>query len=190
MPQNPEFVRLSDHMVSGLIVDMETGWSISGYDVQPFPADDREKARFVRQKINAGALEPASQAEYDEAHPEGEGEDGDAEVERLGQALGVAMRGAGKQEHVIREREMARHGSLQTARAKAKLQEQGIDVEDDASLSEAEYAAEEARLQALADEQEEADLATDDPEEQEERTATRPAKKAVAKKAAGTRKRS
>lgn len=196
MPNNPDFVRLSDHMVNGLVVDMDTGWSLSGYDVAPFP-ESSQQAKFVRRKINAGVLETASQAEYDEAHPEGGDvtDEDTAQAESLGRVLGVALRGGGGQEHVLRERESGRHEGIKRVRAKETLRSQGVDVDDDddQSLEELEFAEEEARLAAIADEQDEADLSTDDAEEQKDRTATRApagAKKTTAKKAAGSRKRS
>lgn len=63
-----EFVRLTKRLSGRTIVDPVSTWSIAGLDVQPVP--DKKKYpnayRFVRDKINRGALEYASQAEYDE----------------------------------------------------------------------------------------------------------------------------
>lgn len=186
---NPDFVRLSDHMVNGCVVDMDTGWSLSGFDVQPFP-ENKDQIRFVRRKINAGVIEPASQAEYSEAHPDGE-EDTDDDVAKLGDAIARGIRGGGsQQEHILRQREGARHGAIVKQRNIETLRSQGVDVDDDADDSELTYAAEAERLAQLEKEQEEAGLATDDADEQKERTATRAPAKKTAAKASGARKRS
>lgn len=62
---NPSYVRLVDRLTNGLVCDLETGWSIAGYDVQPFPEDAAEGA-FVRSKLYEGVLEAAGKAEYQE----------------------------------------------------------------------------------------------------------------------------
>lgn len=189
MANNPDFVRLADHMVHGLVVDMDgTGWSLSGYDVQPFP-EDSQAARFVRQKINAGIIEPASQAEYDEAHPEADDDEDEKEANRMVALVRAAAgRGGAQQEHKVRERENARGTNVQQARAVAKLREAGFEPEDeDADLDTLEYEADLARREALEEESE----VTDDPAEQQERTATRAPRKAAgaAKKAPARRGR-
>jgi hypothetical protein len=180
----PEFIRLADHMVHGLVVDMETGWSISGYDVQEFP-EAREQARFVKRQINAGIIEPATQAEFDEAHPESEESEEERDAERMVRLVQAAQGRGGTQEHVLRERESRGAASLQRARAKAKAEEEGYDVDD---ADDIDYAVDKQRREAIIAEQEEDGLTDDDVEAQKERTATRPAVRA--KKAAKATKKS
>lgn len=68
MANEPKYVRLAERLTGQVLVDITSGWSISGLDVKEFP--DKEKypraARFVRDKLRRGALEPASSAEYEE----------------------------------------------------------------------------------------------------------------------------
>jgi hypothetical protein len=74
MAKDPQYVRLNDNLADhGSLADVSgSGWSIGGSDVQEFPADDDDAVDFVRTKLRLGVLEPASRAEYDEAHPEEE----------------------------------------------------------------------------------------------------------------------
>lgn len=148
MATDPKYVRLSNALQGGIICDVHgSGWSIAGFDVKEFP-EDKNEARYVRSKVNAGLLEPASKAEYDEA----QGGDLAAEVARQ-QKAGVHQ-----------------EGKLQEAAAKgtAKLAETlGISEEE---LLEAYLAADAADRQERLDEAEEAGLNTDDPEEQKARS--------------------
>lgn len=192
MATNPEYVRLADHLVHGLIVDTDgTGWSISGLDVKPFP-DNREEARFVKRQLNAGKLEAAGVAEYEEAHPDGDEEAGDAEafVEAVRAAAG---RGAPRQEHKLRADLKGKQDRMRAARFAATLEREGVDLDEDDDLEamiESERQA--RRREALLDSQTDEDDEDDDPAVQKERTATRPAagaKKATkAKKAAKKRR--
>lgn len=175
----PDYIRLADHMVTGLVVDMETGWSISGYDVQPFP-EDREQARFVKRRINAGIIEPATKAEFDEAHPDVEEDEDEVAAERMVRLVQAAQGRGGTQEHVIREREGRGAAKLQRARARAKAEEEGYDLEDG---QDADFAADQARREAIVSDQEDDGLTDDDVDAQKERTATRPAVRAKAKSA-------
>lgn len=171
---NPKYVRLADHMVNGCCVDMESGFSISGYDVQPFPEEDRDASRFVRRKINAGVLEPAGQAEYDEAHPEEEEDENASAARDFVAAVKAVDAKAPSQEHLVRQKHGDRLSRIKAARASAN------DEDDD-------YERESARREALINEADEGDLNTDDPEQQRENTATRPAQ--TAKKTAGATKK-
>ena len=66
MPKNdPSYVRLTERLSGSVLLDVNSGWSISGLDVQGFP-EDKGAANFVRTKVRAGALEEASKAEFDE----------------------------------------------------------------------------------------------------------------------------
>jgi hypothetical protein len=67
MPTDPKYVRLAPHRADRTITDIAggSGWTISGGDVQPFPTR-KDAARFVRQRLAQGILEPASKAELDE----------------------------------------------------------------------------------------------------------------------------
>lgn len=61
----PKYVRLAQHMLLGCQVDINTGWGISGRDVQEVP-DDPDIQAYVRFGINRGIFEEASAAEYEE----------------------------------------------------------------------------------------------------------------------------
>lgn len=175
----PEYVRLADHMVHGLVVDMETGWSISGYDVKEYP-EDADQAKFVRQKINAGIVEPATAAEYEAAHPQEEQDEQAAEAEHLVQLVKAAAgRGGGAQEHKMRAKHQGSHSEVVRQRQLATLRAQGVDVDDDEA--DLDFAEDKARREAAAAEAEENDELNDDPEAQKERSATR-APKAKGKK--------
>lgn len=77
MASKVKFVRLSDRLSRGCLVDVKkSGWSIAGYDVKEYPDDDWPTAqRFVDKSLREGKLEEASQAEWDEVHPDGEDHD-------------------------------------------------------------------------------------------------------------------
>jgi hypothetical protein len=114
---NPKFVRLADHMVHGMCVDLDTEWSIAGYDVKEFP-EDRDQARFVRSKITAGVLEPAGQAEYDEVHAD-DGEapsESDVAAAQFVEAVKAAAGTPVLQEHKVREGIAEKQASLAASR--------------------------------------------------------------------------
>lgn len=69
---DPKFVRLADHLSRGMRADINSGFSIAGLDVVPMPdkEDNPEAYAYVKREISAGRLESASQAEYDEVHPD------------------------------------------------------------------------------------------------------------------------
>lgn len=68
MPKDPKYVRLVEHMQSSVIADIVggSGWSIAGNEVKEFPTRPDSAKRFVRQKLVANILEPASAAELKE----------------------------------------------------------------------------------------------------------------------------
>ena len=73
MANDPQYVRLNDNLADhGSLADVTgSGWSIGGMDVMEFPEDvEAEACSFVRSKLRLGILEPASLAEFEEAHPE------------------------------------------------------------------------------------------------------------------------
>ena len=68
MATDPDFIKLSEAASRGSLTDMESysGFSLSGLDVKPFPADVHQ-AKFVRLQMRRGNIIVASEAEYDEA---------------------------------------------------------------------------------------------------------------------------
>lgn len=68
MAKDPGHVRLAERLNDRVLADVNSGWSISGLDVKEFPDPSKypNAARFVRDKLKRGALEPASKAEYEE----------------------------------------------------------------------------------------------------------------------------
>jgi hypothetical protein len=169
---NPKFICLSDRMQNGMVADIESGFKLSGRDVQPFP-EDQFQARFVRQKINAGIIEAAGQAEYDEAHPEPEEAD---EAQQFVEAVKIASNAKPK----VSERKLRAVTAAHRERIDAARRGEADDEDEE------DYDEEAARREEILAEQQEDD--TDDPEEQIERSATRaPAKKAAAAKKASKR---
>lgn len=71
MAKDPSYVRLREALAGSVLVDIETGWSISGMDVLPYPKDEAQRG-FVKGKLRAGVLEVSSRAEYDEVHDDGQ----------------------------------------------------------------------------------------------------------------------
>lgn len=67
-----QYVRLADHLTRGMRADLNSGFSISGYNVVEMPDKDDEpdQYKYVKGEISAGRLEIASKAEYDETHPD------------------------------------------------------------------------------------------------------------------------
>lgn len=69
---DPKYVRLADHLTRGMRADLNSGFSIAGYDVVEMPdkEEEPEQYKFVRSEIASGRLEAASKAEYEEVHPD------------------------------------------------------------------------------------------------------------------------
>lgn len=83
MGNDPQYVRLVDRMARSTQVDLNSGWSIAGLDVRPFPEDDEPAAqKYVREAIRRGTIEGCSQAEYEEVY----GEEGTNNLDFLEQA--------------------------------------------------------------------------------------------------------
>lgn len=166
MADDPQYVRLATRLSRGMVCDVKgSGWSISGLDVRKFP-EGNVAARFVRAKVNAGVLEPASKAEWEEAH------DTALEDEVLAQNPDYREKASAVQEGRVQR--VARDAQDRLAA--------GRDADLDAEEEELREAVKEDR-QARLDEQNEANLMTDDPEEQKARTAGQtPTKSSKAKK--------
>jgi hypothetical protein len=66
---DPTYVRLPNRLIRGCVVDLNSGWSLSGLDVAQFPSDRYPAAQeFVRRAIRDGRLEEAASEEYDKVH--------------------------------------------------------------------------------------------------------------------------
>lgn len=90
--KDPKFVRLANLHTHGMLADITdygSLWSISGFEVKPFPnADlDPEAAAFVRAKMQRGVIEEASSDEYDEQQDAGDALRA-AHLKSLGDRLG------------------------------------------------------------------------------------------------------
>lgn len=115
---NPKFVRLNERASRGMLADVKgSGWSISGKDVLPFPTD-KSQIRFVKQNLNSGLLEPASQAEYEEVHG-----DDEEYVEPDGEVT--------HQEHKVHERAAARVEAAAARRAEQESNEESDEDDED-----------------------------------------------------------
>lgn len=166
MADDPKYVRLATRLSRGMVCDVQgSGWSISGLDVRKFP-EGNVAARFVRSRLNAGLLEPASKSEWEEAH------DTSLEEEVLSQNPDYRTTASAVQE-----------GRVQRAAREAQEKlASGRDADYEAERDEQRELIEEDR-QARLKEQEEMDLMTDDPEKQKARTAGQvPTRSSKAKK--------
>lgn len=162
---DPSYVRLATRLQNGIVCDVESsGWSIAGLDVKPFP-EDKQAARYVRAQLNAGKLEHASKAEWEDAH------DDSVEQEVLRQRPDYREKASGVQEGQIQQ--VARE-------ARARIEEKlGVDADAEfEELLELDAADRQERLR----EQEEAGLNTNDPEEQKARTTGQKPRKTGGKK--------
>lgn len=171
MAQNPPYVRLAERLTVGMAADTTSGWAISGNDVQPFP-EDRDQARYVKRNLNAGILEPATEAEFEEVHPE---PDEATEADDFVRAVAAA---AGKGALPMQEAAFRRKVQEQHARARQVRREntddddyEELDAPADVARDRLARREEERRAAILAQQE---DVVSDDPEEQKERTATRP----------------
>lgn len=169
--KTPEYVRLPERLVHGMMADTISGFSIAGYDVVPFP-EDPEQARYAKRQLNAGNLEPAIEAEYEEAHPEAF-EDEDDDEREAARMVEVVRAAAGKkdgpmQEHKFRQRIEGRQAAVQSKRREVDADDDEFDGSVDARRARRSQQRRERVLEVQRDE-----IESDDPEEQEERTATR-----------------
>lgn len=118
MPNDPDYVRLTHRLTTGMLADVlgGSGWSISGMDVKEFP-EDEDQARFVRAELNSGKLEPCSRAEYDEVHDEDEEEAvRQAQVEQVGLQESEVQENARRKRKALvarREEELRDAGELE-----------------------------------------------------------------------------
>lgn len=69
MPVQLEYVRLNDALqaIHGCVVDLETGWGVSGHDVRSWPQDP-DAQKYARRQYQSGTMVEATQAEYDAVH--------------------------------------------------------------------------------------------------------------------------
>lgn len=131
---DPNYVKLAKRLTNGMVADLESGWSIAGYDVKEFPEDSRQ-AQFVRGALNDSRLEAASTSEYELVEEERVGL-AEFEAERLAAAGKVAP----IQEHQIQDRHQA---------SSRRVQEQRDEVDPD----EHPFEATKARRAAVLEEQ-------------------------------------
>lgn len=158
--EDPKFVRLSNRLTRGMISDtMESGWSISGLDVKPFPdAKRKAAAKFVRKQINAGNLEACSRAEYDDVQE---------------QAASLATN----------EDSMVQEGNFQKAAAQAAANVEAIRAGAGDSTDDDEEEAEEPDdSETSEDEDSNDDSSDDDGEDEDPAPVKKAAKKSAAKK--------
>lgn len=150
MANDPGYVRLANRLTQGMVADVGgSGWSISGFDVLPFPKDSDAAARFVRHELRDGKLEPAGKAEYEEV-----------------QDSHKAVSSLSHQEAQVQD--AARRENAKLVDAREADAQAGDDYEDPHDAKTREY---EERLDGQSDDE------TDDPEEQAARNKQRPAEK-------------
>jgi hypothetical protein len=151
---DPTYVRLATRLQEGIVADvLGTGWSIAGLDVRKFPSSkNRQAQRFVRLCLNQGKLEPASKAEWDEAHDNPAGDEYAAQQK--------------SRPDIRKDVPPIQESKLQKVAAEAAEElrsKRGVDAE--AEFQEDLEADRQDRLERLR-EAEEAGMNTDDPEEQ------------------------
>ncbi len=167
---DPKFVKLAPHLVGGIVCDIDSGWSVSGADVRPFPDDDEPGAQaFVRTKVVQGVLQEGEKGEYDR-------------IQQANQDIAKARAEAAKQqqgpspwqEHLIQQEVKAAVKELQkenpdvyAAIAERRDAVTGSGNHMKVALSEE---ADADRRKELIKEQEETGQLTDDPAKQVERT--------------------
>lgn len=120
---DPKFVRLAEHLADSTIVDIAggSGWSIAGRDVQEFPEEDQQAARFVRSRLVQGLLESAGRAEFDEVQ---------AVAEAVAEAAGeVSLDQVPMQEGLVQE--VAARASRRLAEARARADADTSDDEEE-----------------------------------------------------------
>lgn len=93
--EDPQYVRLASRLTSGTQVDLNTGWSISGMDVKPFPKENSEAARFVRSRMNRSILEPATEQQYNFVQEANEAVGMVDEARRVANAAGTLSKALG-----------------------------------------------------------------------------------------------
>lgn len=127
----PKYIRLADHLTRGMRADINSGFSIAGYDVKEAPdqEDYPEQAAFVKRELSAGRLEQASKAEYDEVHPDIYAELG-IEVERK-----IVVEGTVQEAHV-QAAAMKAHRAVKAGRQVESEDEVAADEERRAALIE------------------------------------------------------
>ena len=145
------FVRLNRRLTGQIIADLNSGFSVSGMAVVPYPdaVKQPEQAAYARSALNRGILEEASRAEYEEQQEVNEelskaGFFSDAHKDEV----------LSYQEHLVVERQ---------AEARARIQAKRAETEEP---EETEYEALVERRSGLLEEQEAKGLNSDDPEVQ------------------------
>jgi hypothetical protein len=121
MASDPKYVRLREG-VDALADVMTSRWSITGLDVLEFPADDNKASTFVREKLRAGVLEPASKAEFEE-------------VQEMHSESFKTKDGEFHQESEIRATAAANRAKIEKRRAKSKSEDDDEPVEASVSTT-------------------------------------------------------
>lgn len=69
MPVQLEYVRLNDVLqaIHGCVVDLETGWGITGHDVRAWP-EDPDAQKYARRQYQQGTMVEATAEEWNAAH--------------------------------------------------------------------------------------------------------------------------
>lgn len=167
MAEDPKYVRLANRLSRGMLADVyESQWSIAGLDVRPFPEDMRA-ARFVRNALSDGKLEPASAAEYEEV----------TEINEVADEILRQRPDYRETAALFQEAAIQRAAAEQTARV-AEARDA-----DEAAEAEADLAAAQEDREARLKEQEEAGLNDDDIERQQAGSTKRSTTATKAKKA-------
>jgi hypothetical protein len=123
---DPKYVRLADHLTRGMRADLNSGFSIAGFDVVEMPdkEEEPEQYKFVRSEIASGRLEQASKAEYEEVHPDLYADLG-VEVERP--ALVVQAAPAVQETHI---QAAAAKGARKVRAARAEVSEDALEADE------------------------------------------------------------
>lgn len=133
---DPKFVRLRTGLNGRY--DLRSGWGISGLDVKHMPdKDERPRAHaYVKGELNAGRLEGASKAEYDETQVDITS-DGEGNQERSIQARAKIQRSkilasrSGTEESAAADADEARRKAILKQQGKAGKGKAAAEDDDD-----------------------------------------------------------
>jgi len=145
------FVRLNRRLTGQIIADLNSGFSVSGMAVVPYPdaVKQPEQAAYARSALNRGVLEEASRAEYEEQ------QEVNQELSKAGFFSDAHKEDVlSYQEHLVVERQKEARARVEAKRAETEEPE------------ETDFEALVERRKGLLEEQEERGLNTDDPEAQ------------------------
>lgn len=124
MPSTPSYVRLAERLADVTLVDIRSGWGISGQDVRHFPKDDPVAAEWCQDQIRRGNIEEAGKAEWDDVH------EGDLAYEDDEENVLVIREAAVKTESQYQLQAAKKRRELQEKREKRRSKDDDLDGDE------------------------------------------------------------